>query len=285
MTAQTVTHQHVSGSVGGPGDNDAECECGATFAGFDTHREAMAALHEHIEATATPDPWAVLAAELTNIATDLAALAGSGLPAPRHIGLDMLTGDTVGKDGDDETVVRVTDAVGRVLLDREGEPKKMSDGSYHYQARGTRGPFHITLFNEVSVTWVERRKHATELVAMREQLATAEADAKRLRERLAERDEAELLSLQEEAAARRAEYAPEGRTTAVAEAKPDTYGQALSNHGGYGAPGTPALHDQALAEEAKRFPQDGPVLVVSHGPVKPPYGSPERAAYDEANQT
>lgn len=64
-----------------------------------------------------------------------------------------------------------------------------------------------------------------------------------------------------------AEYAPEGRTTAVAEAKPDTYGQALSNHGGYGAPGMPALHDQALAEDAERFPETY-APVRDHGGVK-----------------
>ncbi|MET7395571.1 hypothetical protein ABZS66_18985 [Dactylosporangium sp. NPDC005572] len=45
-------HHHVAGSVGGPGENDAECACGTVVAGFDTQAEAVAALEQHI---ADPD--------------------------------------------------------------------------------------------------------------------------------------------------------------------------------------------------------------------------------------
>ncbi len=40
-----------------------------------------------------------------------------------------------------------------------------------------------------------------------------------------------------------------------------------------------------LAEKEERgAATGGPVLVVPHGPVRPPYGSPERAAWDAANE-
>lgn len=44
----TPEHQHVEGSTGGPGECSAECACGVTFDGFDTHAEAIACLDQHI---------------------------------------------------------------------------------------------------------------------------------------------------------------------------------------------------------------------------------------------
>jgi hypothetical protein len=255
---QTVTHELRRGSVGGPGSNDAECICGIGFSGFDTPAEAQAALDEHVADEARKlDGWAVLAAELTNIATDIAALTGSGLPVPNHFQLNVQPGAEL----DDETKVRCIDAMSQILLDRDGAPQLMSSGDTFYRSTGLRGPVSVDLYNSVTAEWVERNKHAAELAAMREQLATAEADAAKLRAELAKRDGGAIAD-QDTAAYAGApglvayrEYAPEGRTTAVAEAKPDTYGQALSNHGGYSAPGMPALHDQALAEDAERFPE------------------------------
>jgi hypothetical protein len=49
LTLPVAEHHHVGGSAGGPGENSAECGCGTTFAGFDTHREAVAELEHHIE--------------------------------------------------------------------------------------------------------------------------------------------------------------------------------------------------------------------------------------------
>lgn len=43
-------HYHQGGSTGGPGGSSAGCGCGATFSGFASHAEAMAALNEHIAA-------------------------------------------------------------------------------------------------------------------------------------------------------------------------------------------------------------------------------------------
>ena len=47
-TAAQPEHYHSGGAAGGPGENEAECACGAVFAGFDTHAEATAALDRHI---------------------------------------------------------------------------------------------------------------------------------------------------------------------------------------------------------------------------------------------
>lgn len=41
-------HKHIGGSAGGPGECSAECACGTTFAGFDTHAEVTALLDQHI---------------------------------------------------------------------------------------------------------------------------------------------------------------------------------------------------------------------------------------------
>lgn len=46
----SAEHQQVSGSVGGPGENDTFCACGVSFAGFDTPGEASAELDRHIKA-------------------------------------------------------------------------------------------------------------------------------------------------------------------------------------------------------------------------------------------
>ncbi|MEV6633924.1 hypothetical protein AB0M54_24550 [Actinoplanes sp. NPDC051470] len=178
---QTQEHRHVGGSVGGKGDNDAECACGTTFSGFDTHAQAMRALDAHIADEArTLDPWAVLAAELTNIATDLAALAGSGLPIA-SVTLYMQPGN----GEDDELTVRTVDAMGQMLFDRDGEPRKMGNNRTHYDVSGMRGRIDVSAFNSVSTEWVERQKHVDELAELKARVAAAEADAKRLRDQLA----------------------------------------------------------------------------------------------------
>lgn len=48
-------HGHASMTAGGPGENEAECLCGVTYAGFDTTREASELLDRHI-AKATGKP-------------------------------------------------------------------------------------------------------------------------------------------------------------------------------------------------------------------------------------
>lgn len=53
-------HAHAGGSAGGPGENSAECVCGVTYAGFDTHREARLMLVEHIKAETKTKPVALL---------------------------------------------------------------------------------------------------------------------------------------------------------------------------------------------------------------------------------
>lgn len=60
-------HRHVGGVAGGPGENEAECACGVTFAGFDTHAEATAELDRHI-ARANAEPEAEAPRKLLGIA-------------------------------------------------------------------------------------------------------------------------------------------------------------------------------------------------------------------------
>lgn len=43
-----LSHQHVGGSAGGPGENSAKCACGVVFDGFDSQAEVMAVLDQHI---------------------------------------------------------------------------------------------------------------------------------------------------------------------------------------------------------------------------------------------
>lgn len=49
-----ISHEPIGGSVGGPGENSAECDCGTVFDGFDTVAEANRMLALHIEAATSP---------------------------------------------------------------------------------------------------------------------------------------------------------------------------------------------------------------------------------------
>lgn len=72
-----VVHRHAGGSVGGPGENSAECACGTGFYGFDSHAEASALLDKHIEAETAktvqqiaPERLAEILAELNRLTSD-----------------------------------------------------------------------------------------------------------------------------------------------------------------------------------------------------------------------
>jgi hypothetical protein len=197
-------HKQVGGSVGASGESSADSSCGVTFDGFDTHAEVLAVLDKHIaDANAGPDPWAVLAAriadqplpdyrgELSRIAADVDALTGSGLGRPGYFSLktELVIDIQPGNGRDDEVTARSVDAVAQMLLGRDGEPNQMVGGSWHYSAYGTRGPIQVRIYNTVSTEWAERQKAADEVAKLRAELATAEADAKRLRERLAEHEQ------------------------------------------------------------------------------------------------
>jgi hypothetical protein len=58
-TAAEPEHYHSGGAAGGPGDNEAECACGVTYAGFDSQAEALEALQQHIAdpAESVQDWW------------------------------------------------------------------------------------------------------------------------------------------------------------------------------------------------------------------------------------
>jgi hypothetical protein len=60
LTLPAPEHAHRGGSVGGPGENSAECVCGVTFDGFDTHREAMTVLTQHVKDETKTKPAGLL---------------------------------------------------------------------------------------------------------------------------------------------------------------------------------------------------------------------------------
>jgi hypothetical protein len=55
-TADEAEHFHAGGAAGGPGENEAMCTCGVTFAGFDAQAEALAALVAHIANPEAAEP-------------------------------------------------------------------------------------------------------------------------------------------------------------------------------------------------------------------------------------
>ncbi|GIE35946.1 hypothetical protein Ait01nite_089910 [Actinoplanes italicus] len=60
LTLPVAEHYHAGGSAGPAGENSAECACGVTYAGFDTHREARQMLEQHIKAETKAKPVALL---------------------------------------------------------------------------------------------------------------------------------------------------------------------------------------------------------------------------------
>lgn len=62
-----VEHRHVGGSVGVPGENGADCVCGTSFDGFDTHEEATRMLDLHIQAATSPAGLTVAADALRGV--------------------------------------------------------------------------------------------------------------------------------------------------------------------------------------------------------------------------
>jgi hypothetical protein len=146
--------------------------------------------------------YAGLAAELRRIADDFDKIGDR--PCPSFVELHMQPGDR----GDDEQTVAAVDAVGSALFGTTGEFAQMSSGSYHYEAKGRRGPIAVAAYN--SVTHPEQLKREAELAELR-------AEVERLR-----------------SAAKPADL-HEGRTTAVGEAKPDTLVQPLGRAANGGA--------------------------------------------------
>jgi hypothetical protein len=97
-----LEHEHTGGAAGSPGENEAWCACGVTYAGFDTHAEAMAMLEAHIaEAGRDRDPAVESDADGDLIDGALVALAGAldadpGLLADVH----YMAGGTKGDPGE-----------------------------------------------------------------------------------------------------------------------------------------------------------------------------------------
>src|SRR5947207_12867569 len=147
-------------------------------------------------AAPAPDPYAEIAAELRRVADDLGGLAGRGLPQPTYVALSIHPAGA-----DDDEIMAAVDAVGGALLGRPGELEKMSGGTYHYVAHGTRGA-------AVVANW----RCAVKVDVFDRVSSPEEREANRLR--------AELDELRAQVGRERAERAAEAATPAVVE-RPD----------------------------------------------------------------
>lgn len=82
----TPEHAHGGGTSGGPGENEAWCVCGVEYAGYDTHKEASAAVDRHIAVeSSTVDspagqPSPSDAGEVPLVATDRLGFNVAGAP-------------------------------------------------------------------------------------------------------------------------------------------------------------------------------------------------------------
>lgn len=97
----------------------------------------------------TPDPWAVIAAELRRIADDLAKLIGQPAPATFEINTQPYSGSRYGGQGGDAATIAATDAVANALLGHPAETRVMGDGSYQHTTYGRRGPLRVAVYQGV----------------------------------------------------------------------------------------------------------------------------------------
>jgi hypothetical protein len=82
------------------------------------------------------DFYTNLAATLHGIADDIATLAGRGLPDRAYVGITVMP---LPHDLPDDVMVRAVDSIGQALAGKPGTTERMSSGSYHHNAGGTRG--------------------------------------------------------------------------------------------------------------------------------------------------
>lgn len=200
----------------------------------------------------TPTGYAVLAAELERIAAAIRDLPG----APSHMSVDI---HAAPQDATRDQTIAEVDTVATAVFGKPGETELMSNGGYHHGARewkrfGRRCSVNVNIYQALPKVdpkdaEIERLKaENAKLHAEQQRNAAARVDADyappsvRARHhhwlaayRIAGDRESALAALHAEALAEdaeRTEYAPAGRTTAVAEAKPDTLGVAMGHHGG-----------------------------------------------------
>jgi hypothetical protein len=144
--------------------------------------------------------YAAVAAELRRMADDLDTIGDQA--APGFVAFDMQPG---GYLADAPTTMAAVDTVANALLGRTGELQRMSDSSYHYKVYGRRGPIKVDLYNRVPDP----------------QIAELDAELERLRAQVAE------LQAASQPTEPKSADPDHGRTTAVAEARPDTLLQPL----------------------------------------------------------
>lgn len=110
------------------------------------------------------DFYAELADTLHAIADDIATLAGRGLPELSYVAFEV---QPFPRESDDDKI-RVIDAIGEALVGRPSETELMVGGTYHYRAKGYRGPVHIDVY--AGVTSPEERAMEAEMARLRERI-------------------------------------------------------------------------------------------------------------------
>jgi len=143
-------------------------------------------------------------------------------------------------DADDQVIATV-DAIGAAVLGKTGSVIALSAGGFHYRSGGARGPVEFMVFREISAARAERIEAGSVLAEKEAELARLRAEVEKLR------------------ADRGLDYSrPADDPTPVSGARVE--------------PHVGAVTESGLVDVGE--------FLVSHGPVKPPYGSPEREAYD-----
>lgn len=102
-------HQHVGGSVGGPGEWGVECACGVAFDGFDTMAEAREQLDRHIYDATVSAELVGLMAERDELRGELEVLRSRGIVLP-EVAADRIVETVLG-------AINVGDSVRRAVID------------------------------------------------------------------------------------------------------------------------------------------------------------------------
>jgi hypothetical protein len=128
--ADEPEHYHAGGAAGGPGDNEAQCACGTTYAGFDSQAEAVAALEQHI-ADAGKLPELIQPRPITDPALALASVPGAAVWTAR-----VRRGLVYHKAGDLQTDCGRSQVSGELIPLREAVELAGTTCSQCYPAEG-----------------------------------------------------------------------------------------------------------------------------------------------------
>lgn len=102
--------------------------------------------------TPTSDPWADIAAELHKLADDVLALVGEPAPACFDISIQPRNPDSYLRSlvKNRPAIIATVDAIAMALLDKPSEDHRMSDGTFHRDAKGRRGRISVSILTSIA---------------------------------------------------------------------------------------------------------------------------------------